>query len=333
MTEPRPSPSAPENPLNLIVQEVERHPRALMYAPAAAAVLGALLSLVVPPQFAGVAVFAPAPDVSSSLPGNLQALASQFGISAGAGGYSVYYFTQIAQSQAALRLVASDTLAFDGRRESVLDLLEAEGDSAAERLDDGVERLRNVLSLRADDQSELVTLRALGRSPGEARAFAEAALTALDSVTRASIQLGGSAERRFAQGQADTAGAVLRRAENELRDFYVANRNFASSPTLQFEETRLRRQVQLAQDIYVAMVNQAQAAKLQEVRNTPAIQVIQPPQASTQKVWPSLPAFAAFGLIGALAVGLGWLYLWTPVGAPLLRAALLPLRRWLASRR
>ncbi len=307
------------NPLRQALEELSQRWRVLIGLPLLASVAAGLISLLVPRQYEGVAIFSPAEDISSALPGNLQAIAAQFGVTAGGQGYSVYYFAQVAQSRAVLTLVAQDTLEGDGQRVPVLDLVDASGDRLEERVDDAVKELQDRMIVRTDDQSELVTIKARASSPTLAAALAGSIIEALNAVTTASIQRGGSAERRFAQGQADSARDALRAAENQLRDFYVANRNIAASPSLQVEEARLRRQIQIGQDLYLALINQAEAAKLREVKNTPAIAVVQPPQASVEKVWPKASVWAIMAAIGAFTVVVGWLYVLYPILPPSLQ--------------
>jgi len=275
--------------------------------------VGGLISLFVPREYEGVAIFSPAEDISSELPGNLQAIAAQFGVTAGGQGYSVYYFAQVAQSRAVLKVVAQDTLDADGQRVAVVDLVDASGDNVEERVDDAVKQLHDVMSVRTDDQSELVTIKVRASSPNLAAALAASVIEALNAVTTASIQRGGSAERRFAQAQADSAREALRAAEDQLRDFSLANRSITESPRLQVEDARLRRQIQIRQDLYLSLIGQAEAAKLREVKNTPAIALVQPPQASVEKVWPKASVWAMMATIGVFTLVVAWLYVLYPI--------------------
>jgi uncharacterized protein involved in exopolysaccharide biosynthesis len=301
------------NPLRDAVHELIQRWRALVAFPLVSAVLAVGVSFLVPRRYEGTVIFSPAEDVSSNLPGNLLSIASQFGITPGVQGYSVYYFAEVTKSREVSRRVAGDTLEADGARTPVLELLGVGSGTDEQRIDQAIRALRSWVTVRTNDQAELVTIHARGPSPGLASALAASVLDALNAVTTASIQLGGSAERRFAQAQADSARIALRQAENQLRDFYQANRNFEGSPALKFEEARLRREIQILQDLYLAMVNQAEAAKLREVKNTPAVAIVQPPQASARKVWPRRSVWALFAMIGAFVTAGAWTYVVRPL--------------------
>lgn len=318
---PRPEASQPRasadpdtpNPVQQAIIEVVRRRRALLGLPLLCAVLGAGLALILPKEYEGVTIFTPSQQVTPNLPSNLQAIAAQFGINAQNNGYSVYFFAQVLGSREALKHVVSDTLSINGHRLAVLDLLDASGDTPEDRLEDGIKSLPDYTTIRTDDQSNLVTLRVLAPSPETAEALVQSFLRAVNVITMASLNAGGSFEWRFAQTQADSAREVLRRAENSLRDFYVANRTLASSPTLQTEEARLQREIQIRHDVYLTLVQQAEAAKLQAVRNTPAITIVQPPQASVEKASPKASLWALMAAIGAFTVVVAWIYFLNPI--------------------
>jgi uncharacterized protein involved in exopolysaccharide biosynthesis len=316
------------NPLRDAVAELILRWRMLLALPVLGGLGAGLLTLVFPAQYESVAIFSPADDISAGLPGNLQAIAAQFGVTASTPGYNVYYFAQVLQSRAVLSRVAADTLSVAGSRTPVTDLVGTADVAPEDQVDETVKELLDVIRIRTDDQSNLVTVTVRARSPELAAALAAAVLSALDSVTIASIRRGGSAERRFAEAQADSARDALRNAEDRLRDFYIANRSIATSPSLQAEEARLRRQIQIQQDLYLVLVNQAETAKLREVKNTPAIALVQPPQASTEKAWPKAPVWALSVAIGLFTVVSVWLYMLRPL---LPETALARLPRWLTS--
>lgn len=176
--------------------------------------------------------------------------------------------------------------------------------------------------MRTDDQAKLVTLHVLGPSPEAAAGVAEAFLRAVNTIALSSLTSGGSFEWRFAQAQADSALDALRQAEDALLTFQRANRSVTSSPALQVEEARLQRAIQIKRDIYVTLVQQAEAAKLQAARNTPAVSIVQPPQASSEKASPQLPVWALTGVLGALTLVLSWLYVIEPVLPASVRSSL-----------
>ena len=227
-----------------VVEQLVRRWRALILLPCVVAAVTVGSSFLFTSRFEAIAVFAPAQSSTPNLPASLQSIAAQFGFALPSSGYSVYYFAQVIQSRSVLEAVAQDTLRADGDTLAVMDLLGASGNTLDERLESAVKTLEDRIDVRTDDQANLVTVRAQAPSIHLAEALGRSALSALDSVINVSQRTGGSYERRFAEGQADSAREALRAAEDQLRDFYKANRSIESSPTLQVEEGRLRRQIQ-----------------------------------------------------------------------------------------
>jgi len=303
-------PQSVSNPLDVAIRELRRHFRALVVVPLSVGIVAVVLALLLPAQFDAEAIFAPAADLTSGLAGPLQTIAQQFGIAGAGSGYTVYYFAQILQSREVLQRVARDTLTTDGKRWAVLDELGVDrSDPLPKQIDAAVRSLGDNVSVNTDDQSNLVTVDAQASSPARAEALVRDLLTALDTVVTKTVESGAGAERRFADAQTADAAASLATAEDDYRAFLERNRmGVASSPDLLFEDSRLRRRVEIAQSLYIALQNQAEAAKLQEVHNTPSISLLQPPQASPKKVSPKASMWGPFGVIAAGMVMIGWIY-------------------------
>src|SRR6185437_968151 len=93
--------------------------------------------------------------------------------------------------------------------------------------------------------------------------------------------------------------------EADLKRFYERNRQVAS-PELQFEEASLKREVDRVQAVYVQLGTQLEQARLQEVRDTPVISVIDPPTTPVRKSEPSIKLLALTGLLVGCCVALMW---------------------------
>ena len=76
------------------------------------------------------------------------------------------------------------------------------------------------------------------------------------------------------------------------------------SPQLAFEESRLRRQVQLRQELYVTLRREYETARIEEVNDTPVITVIDAAVVPQRKSGPKrrLWAAVAFALGGTFGV-------------------------------
>src|SRR2546430_10409083 len=95
----------------------------------------------------------------------------------------------------------------------------------------------------------------------------------------------------------------LRRAEEAVKTFYERNRGWQQAPELVFEEARLRRQVNIGQEVYLTLKREYETARIEEVNDTPVITVIDtavPPERRTspQRALPVILAFGFRGTVG-----------------------------------
>src|SRR5204863_10170126 len=105
-------------------------------------------------------------------------------------------------------------------------------------------------------------------------------------------------EERVQQGERD-----LREAEEDLKTFYQHNYRWQESPQLVFEEGRLRRRVDIQQELYLTLRREYETARIEEVNDTPVLTVIDsavPPQRKSAPATLLLLVLAAVvgGLIG-----------------------------------
>jgi uncharacterized protein involved in exopolysaccharide biosynthesis len=86
-----------------------------------------------------------------------------------------------------------------------------------------------------------------------------------------------AAEREFTFRRLEEVRGDLRQAENRFEAFLERNRGF-DSPSLLFEQDRLRRAVSLQQQLFTTLAQAYEQAKIDEVRDTPVITVIEAPE-------------------------------------------------------
>ena len=96
----------------------------------------------------------------------------------------------------------------------------------------------------------------------------------------------------------------LEDAENGLEVFLAQNRTYQTSPKLTIEAGRLQRRIDLRQQIYTTLVGEYEEARIREIRNTPVITVVDPPEGSARVrfkvlalVLVGLALGAAFGVV------------------------------------
>ena len=292
-------------PLDL-VRLVLRHRRLLLVGPAAVGALVVALGLIGDRTWtSNASIVAQAPGGGVS---RLAGLAAQFGMQmpTSGGGQSPEFYADVLRSDGMIRrLLATPYAMPSGDSVDLARVLIPGEENAARRSEMALRDMRNRLAASVGLKSGIIRLSAKLGDPELARLVVERSITELNALNIASEQAMASQERRFTDDRLELARRELRTAEDRLEQFLRGNRVFSGAPALVLEEERLRRAVNLRQQVVVGLAQALEQARLEEVRNVPVISVVEPP------VSPAIPdsrklvlkaLFAAFS-IGALLVG------------------------------
>lgn len=107
----------------------------------------------------------------------------------------------------------------------------------------------------------------------------------LEMVTQFNVstrQSQAASERRFTEARLNEARGDLRAAEDALQNFLETNRRFDNAPQLLMRRERLQREVTQRQEVYSLLAEAYEHARMDEVRDTPVITVIEGPVGSAQ---------------------------------------------------
>lgn len=284
--------------------------RALVTYPVAFVIVVAAITFVVPRKYTATATFAPEFSSPDNMSGSLASLAGQFGISLTSGGsLSPDYYAGILRSRELLRATltshfpekaSADTTAGP----TLLELLDPNGDTPAERLDDALRTLSERSDAGVDKNTGIVTLTVTTRSADLSARVANRMIALLNDFNLHRLQTSSAERRRFAGERLATAEQELRAAESEQLSFLETNRSFQGSPLLQAQADRLSRRVSLRQEIVLTLRREFEQARIAEARNTPVLTVIDPAVPPTRKSSPSLLLNGILALILGSLTGL-----------------------------
>jgi len=132
----------------------------------------------------------------------------------------------------------------------------------------------------------------------------------LEELNRFNLQTRQSqaaAERLFTENRLSEIETQLRAAEDALQRFLERNRDYRNSPLLQFQHDRLERDVQMRQQVYTTLAQAFEEAKIEEVRDTPVLTVIEPPSIALEPDHRGLLIGAVLAIIGALFLSSLWI--------------------------
>ena len=233
-------------------------------------------------------------------------LASQLGLAGSLQPQSPQFYADLLTTRVLVEHVLSAQ--FPLRRDS-LESLEAYWDEGQPpdplRHERNVKRLLDHSSASANPRTGLISYSLEGPSPAVARLMVDTALATLNDMVVRMRRQRATSERTFLELQWNALHDSLSAREGDLKVFYERNRQVAS-PELQFEEASLKREVDRIQAIYVQLGTQLEQARLQEVRDTPVLSVIDPPTTPVRKSEPNIKLLAVTGLVVGCCVTVIW---------------------------
>ena len=241
--------------------------------------LAALAAFTKPALYVASASFIPeGSDPSRSA---LAGLAGQYGLALSRGNQSQSpdFYSDLLTSRVLLTPIARDTFVVqeNGRRRiAFLDLFKISG-NAASREEKGVRLLQKIVTPSIVRTTGVVELSVATEWQSVSLAIANDLLTGISEYNQRTRQGQAAAERKFVEGRLALEASDLRAAEDRLEGFLMTNRQFTSSWDLTFQHDRLQRDVTLKQQVFTSLTQSYEDVRIREVRDTPAITVIETP--------------------------------------------------------
>lgn len=285
--------------------------RLLVVATLAGGLLSFLLAFVLPPVYLGTATFIAESQRAVELSSNLAGVAAQFGIPipGGARERSPEFYVELIESDRVLRELLETRFATTRTGADSLPLietLEVRGDRRALRLERGVRELRRLISASVELRSGIIRLEAEMPSPHLAASVANWLIREADEFNREVRQTQRRERRLFIEGRLASAQKDLIRAESALRTFLEHNRRYEDSPAKQFEEQQLRRQLDVAREVYLTLRRELETARIEEQNDVPVLTVVDPALPPQRKEFPRplrmLVLGTIVGLLGASSI-------------------------------
>jgi uncharacterized protein involved in exopolysaccharide biosynthesis len=291
-----------------VITPLARRWRLLFGLPLGLASLAALISLLLPSVYTAQTTLTPAASssvggLSGSALAGLAGLAGQLGVAAGSGGsLSPDFIADVLKSREVLTATLGSEFADPESKSQrpLLDILSIEGKSESVRISEGVRRLEKLVKTRVDHSTGIVTLMVKARDPELSAAIANRMRDILNSFNLERRQSQSREQARFTRERLGQAEAEMRQAEAAQLRFLQRNREYTGSPLLEFEHSRLRRAVDLKQEVYTSLAKGYEEARIAEVRDTPVITTIDTAVAPDRR---SSPRPVLNGVIGFLVGG------------------------------
>jgi len=304
-----PAPTTGELTLVVAARIVLEQRRLVFGLPLALATLAVIVSLLWFRTYSASASFVP-----QSTPGalsGLASLASQYGVTLPGSDQSETpdFYADLLTSSQVLRAVVEtnydllvDGDSLKGNLISFYGISESTPERSREK---AVKKLRDHLTVSVGLKTGVVTLVVRARSAPLALAIAQRALECVNTFNLQSRQSQASAQRVFIESRVVSAAQELREAEDRLQDFLQRNRDFSGAPQLAFQHDRLQRDVTMRQEVYTNLMQALEQSKIEEVRNTPVITMVEQPilPAEPDSRYIVLKVLLALTLGGLIGVG------------------------------
>lgn len=304
-----------ERQVLLILNAALRHGRVAVLAPLVAVVLALLIASVLRRNFVATSQFMPQTQETRS---SAAGLAAQFGISLAVNGpnpESPDFYAQLMQSRELLEDVARTHYqvpvaagSADSLRGTLLDLIPVQGEDSTVRVRRGLKWLRKHISVGVTLKTGVVDLRVTGPWPTLVERVNRRLLELVNRYNLTRRQTRASAERAFVEERLNDARDSLAVVESRYLQFLERNRQYQQSPELAFQAARFERQVGLRQQLYATLSQAYEQARIEEVRNTPVITVVDPPEGSGVRASGNYALAVFLGFLIGLAVSLAWVF-------------------------
>lgn len=260
-----------------------------------------------------------APQSSGGGLGALAGLAAQFGgrLPGGLGGdatESLDFYAGLVRSPEILAKVAEKEYSFQRSeddttktRGNLYKYYGIRGETESERRRKMVEKLQGRVSAGVNRLGNTVSIRVKAPYPELAQQVNRALLERVNDFNLQQRQSAAGAQRRFVELRVQAAQRELMFTEDSMRVFLERNRAYESDPRLVMEQARLQRRIDLRQTVYTTLAQSFEEARIEEIRNTPVITIIDPPELYTKRsrnpiVMGVLAFLAALGVAGAFAL-------------------------------
>lgn len=281
--------------------------RLLIALPAAVGVVALTVLLIRGQRYSADATLRP--QMSENNQSRLAGLAAQFGLQVPGMtlGDPVKLYSELAASREILTKVLLTTYtipapggAGDSLRGTLVDLWDLPAKTSDDLNRKALGRLRKRILVSSNREAGLVYLRTVSGSPDLSVAINRRLLDLLDESTKRRRQTQASAEREFLEARLKQAAEELEAAETAQKTFLARNRRYQEAPFLQLQFADLQRRVELKSQVFNSLSQSYEQARLDEVRNTPLLVLVDAPEGSARR-YGSIPRDTVIWMLVGLA--------------------------------
>ena len=253
------------------------------------------------------------PENSNSSLGGLAGIASQFGVNipspAQADLSSPFLFPELLTSRRFAENIifkSFDSDLSDGKT-PLINLLTNNKDANETRapiqIAVAVSTLNEWISLEQDPYSNFSFIKIRSPEPKLSKDLADVVLFELEQLNRFFKSQNVFEKTKFIEERIKTVEKDLATSELKLKNFNEKNRQ-VSSPALELELDRIKREVEIQKSIYLTLKQQLELAKIEEIQETSIVQILDEPQIPLSPANKNVKMGVGISLIFGLSLGL-----------------------------
>lgn len=251
------------------------------------------------------------PQVSDASPSRFAGLAAQFGLSLPGAilGDPIRFYAELAKSRDVLRSVIQTEYRFkpwpnsapaDSMHGNLIRLFKVSAKNPDDEMRIALSRLASKVDAQTNRDAGLVRLRVITEWPELSVLINRRILELMDEANKERRQSQAGAERKFIERRLDEARDTLAQAERDQERFLQQNRRYQDSPQLMLQYNQLQRRVDLRQQVFTSLSQAYEQARIDEVRDTPQLTIIDQPEGSARKAGSRAMDAIMWGLIGCV---------------------------------
>ncbi len=265
--------------------------------------------IIVEPTYTSTAKIMSSSTNSSGSFSQVAGLASQFGIDVPGQSQTMWVYNDMIKSRTVGRKIVAKT--FDtnkfGKGKTLMQIL-TYGDKKPENsLEDfktiAVDILtEDMITIDEDIRTGIFTIGLSSIEPMLSKQILDVLIKELDLHQQNYMKDIYSKTRIFIEDRIDNTKIELEGAEEKLKNFSDRNRRIENSPALLLEQQRLAREVTVLTGVFTTLKQQYETAKIEEVKDSNYILVLDYPELPIRKSKPQRKAMVIFaGFIGMFA--------------------------------
>jgi len=253
-------------------------------------VLALIISLLLPEYFRSSAILLPDTEKSksASFGGGMSDLAALAGVSVGGEVSLVKLYPTIIRSESVLKKIIYSRYKTKAYPDSVNLILfwEIKEKNPERDYEVALLTLRTTLEVSMDSKTSIVTMAIETEEPQLSADILNNIIREIEINIRTKRNTNASEQRKWIDARLLEVRDDLSKAENAFKNFREKNRSISSSPQLLLDQERLMREVQINSTMYIELKKQYELAKIEEIRTTPIVNVLDYGRAAAKKERP-----------------------------------------------